>query len=459
MERPRLVVRADGGAGIGFGHLARCLAVADAWTRAGGEAELMSDRVPVAWQERYAAAGVGVAAVRPWHAINTDWVAIDGYGFTFEDHRRAGTAGRVLVIDDHGAAGAYDAEVIVDPNLGADRVDYERLAPGSSYLLGPRYALIGEAFRSNRAPGREPAAVLLLAFGGDPPESVGRLASAVAQWAPSAALMPTALVDVADVAAVMAGADLALSAAGTTVWELALVGVPMVLVAVAANQEPVGARLSARGAAIYLGPHTGLEADHVIDVVAQLAADPDRRHRLCTEAARLVDGFGARRVVSALRARMLDLRPATAADAPLLWDWVNDPATRAAAFTSAPIGWDEHRDWFGARLASPDTVHYLAEIGGRPIGQIRFDRCGGLAEISLSVAAGHRGQGWAGALIAAGTTTYGTDQPLVEVQARVKIDNVASQRAFVAADFDQHGRESAGDQHWYRYAAHHDRQP
>ncbi len=56
-------------------------------------------------------------------------------------------AERVLVIDDHGSAGEYDADLVVDQNVGATRADYP---PDTRLLAGPRYALATREFRSAR---------------------------------------------------------------------------------------------------------------------------------------------------------------------------------------------------------------------------------------------------------------------------------------------------------------------
>lgn len=58
----RLVIRADGGDGIGVGHLARTLAVSSRWLDTGGSAVLATAALPEDWERRFKSLGVEVAA-------------------------------------------------------------------------------------------------------------------------------------------------------------------------------------------------------------------------------------------------------------------------------------------------------------------------------------------------------------------------------------------------------------
>lgn len=128
--------------------------------------------------------------------------------------------------------------------------------------------------------------------------------------------------------------------------------------------------------------------------------------------------------------RGMQLRPATGDDARLLFEWANDPQTRAASFNSDPIAWDTHVDWLQRRLNDRDTRIWIGEVDGDPVGQVRFQRDGGEWEISVVVAPDARGNGHAASLIAAGTRELG--EPIV---ARIKPANEASIRAFEKAGY------------------------
>jgi UDP:flavonoid glycosyltransferase YjiC (YdhE family) len=104
-----------------------------------------------------------------------------------------------------------------------------------------------------------------------------------------------------EAAARMAGAHLAVSAAGTTALELAFLGVPSVLVAVAANQRPTARALAERGAAVDLGDLRLLGAETLRSAVLRLLASPDTRRSMRERGRAILDGRGVERVAAALR--------------------------------------------------------------------------------------------------------------------------------------------------------------
>lgn len=146
-------------------------------------------------------------------------------------------------------------------------------------------------------------------------------------------------------------------------------------------------------------------------------------------------------------AGMLRLRPATASDAGLLFDWVNDPQVRGASFSTAPIIWPEHVGWLEARLADKDSAWlWIAEAGDRAaLGQIRFQREGDGAVVSFSVAAAARGRGYGRALLTAGCGELLAASGISTVFAYVKPDNLVSKRTLARAGFNfRHSGEQNG---------------
>jgi RimJ/RimL family protein N-acetyltransferase len=131
----------------------------------------------------------------------------------------------------------------------------------------------------------------------------------------------------------------------------------------------------------------------------------------------------------------LVLRPAGISDARLLWEWRNDPVVRANSFQSEPVAWKTHLAWLTRKLASPNCRLWIAECGGLPVGQVRYDRDGALAEVSLSVAAPFRGRGLGAALLACSAPCAGRDLQVRRLVAFIKPGNLPSIRAFERAGF------------------------
>jgi spore coat polysaccharide biosynthesis predicted glycosyltransferase SpsG len=105
--------------------------------------------------------------------------------------------------------------------------------------------------------------------------------------------------DPPDLVDLMARATVALSAAGSTCWELAHLGIPAVLFVLADNQEGNATGLAAAGFAVALGAasRAGL-GPPLRETLAALLADPARRERMAAVGRRLVDGDGAVRVAA-----------------------------------------------------------------------------------------------------------------------------------------------------------------
>ena len=103
-----------------------------------------------------------------------------------------------------------------------------------------------------------------------------------------------------DVATLMAGADIAIAAAGSTCMELCFMGLPSLLVDVAANQTPEALELQRQDCARYLGSSSTVSVDTIEEQLAHLLSSEETRRALSARCRKLVDGRGAERVVSAM---------------------------------------------------------------------------------------------------------------------------------------------------------------
>jgi spore coat polysaccharide biosynthesis predicted glycosyltransferase SpsG/RimJ/RimL family protein N-acetyltransferase len=238
----------------------------------------------------------------------------------------------------------------------------------------------------------------------------------------------------------MASVDLAVSAGGTTCWELAFMGVPAMVVVLADNQNVVAQALHAAGAAQNLGPAANLSTGAIGAAICTLARDPAGRQEMAQKAQALIDGEGADRVVMFLGGDPFRLRPVRAADCRIIWEWANEPATRAASFASDPIPWERHQSWFADRLASAECRFYIAvDHSENPVGQVRFELDpSGVAVIGVSLDHRYRGQGWGAALLALAASRLFADSNARRIDAFVKEKNQASLAAFEKAGYIRH---------------------
>ena len=332
-----LLVRADASAEIGVGHLMRCLALGQAWAEAGGRVLFLTVDPAPAIVERMRREGCEVespeappgslkdaeATARRAAVLGAEWVAADGYHFDTDFQRRLRGGGvRLLWIDDEAHAAPYCADLILNQNLHAGPELYRRRAPESELLLGPRYALLRRELRGAAAAPVDSSGggvrVLVTLGGGASPAAAAEVMAALAEltgldlrvrWVvgplderpaalPAAAGAPRIewVRSPASMAPLMAWADLAVAAGGSTCWELLHLGVPTVVTVLYDNQEPIARSLAAGRAAVDLGRIDDGYRRRLCEAVGALAADPARRASLARRGRRLVDGRGAERV-------------------------------------------------------------------------------------------------------------------------------------------------------------------
>ena len=104
------------------------------------------------------------------------------------------------------------------------------------------------------------------------------------------------------------------------------------------------------------------------------------------------------------------IRPAKMQDARLLFNWRNDPATRAMSITSGELNWEMHLGWLSSRLSLPDPCIFITEVSGCAIGTFRIDG----DEISFTVAPEARGRGHATEMLRLAREMFGSKIAVVK---------------------------------------------
>jgi UDP-2,4-diacetamido-2,4,6-trideoxy-beta-L-altropyranose hydrolase len=485
MTGSNAVFRADASVAIGGGHIRRCLSLADVLAAAGWDVVFATSPETLETMPALARTGYCCLALLPQQdeAAQLREHMPEGCTVFIVDHHSRGPelergcrgwASHIVAIDD--LRRLHDCDVLLDQTPGRLPSDYAGLVPvGCRVLAGADYALLGRRFRASRQRrGEETGAVrrALVSFGWSDP--VGATALAIEALSRAGlgievdvvlgansrslervrrlvgALQPAAqlLTAVDDMAGLLAVADLAVGAGGTSALERCCVGLPSIIVPIADNQHDNAAALSRLGAGLVLPPAMSLSIDELATAIRDLAADRVRRQAISTAGRDLCDGWGAERVAAQLLAlggaspargerapARLVIRPALPEDARSVWTWRNDPAARAMSANEQAIPWEAHRAWFEARLASSDTVMLIGSVGDEAIGVLRFDRSGDAAEVSIAVAPERRGQGWGRFLLRQGCELIERKGFAQSLEARIKPENKASERLFAAAGF------------------------
>jgi len=104
-----------------------------------------------------------------------------------------------------------------------------------------------------------------------------------------------------NMAELISWADLAISAAGSTCWEMAFLGLPAILVIAAKNQEAVAIRMQEHGAAINLGWYNFLDKDKINNTLTSLLHNDKQRLEMSKTGNQLIDGKGCKRIISEMK--------------------------------------------------------------------------------------------------------------------------------------------------------------
>lgn len=481
-DQALLVLRADADAGMGTGHVMRCLALAQGWRSHGRQAVFVSACSGRALRNRLLRDGFGMVPVERSYPDPADWevtgrtiaarqpawTVLDGYHFDAAYQRRIRQAGsRLVVIDDTARQDHYHTDVLLNQNLGAGQLCYFH-EPYTTLLLGSQYALLRAEFliwQGWRREFRPTASRILVTLGGSDPSNhtakviralqglqLDGLEATVAVGAgnPNLGSLQKAVSGLAsvrlvrnatDMARLMAWADIAVTAGGTTCYELAFMGLPSVILILAENQMENASELDRRGVAMSLGWSSNVSETRLAQALQALALDRARREAMGDAGQSLVDGEGADRVLSSMIESTpseadSQVRRATLEDARLLWGWANDTGVRANSFHPEIITWDEHIDWFRSKLASDDTRFWILEVNQLPVAQIRYDRSEkDSAVVGYSVAAGCRGRGLGTRLLVMTSKIACRELGVRQLKGVTLTSNVASAHAFAKAGY------------------------
>jgi len=472
-----LIIRCDAGAAIGNGHIMRCLALAQAWRRHGATMFAFNQIGPEITErlqtEGFATSRITseigsiedaretIAAARIRQA---SLVCLDGYQFGSDYQSEIKQAGhRLLVIDDVSSVSQYHADWILNQNLYARSEHYTGKAGDAQLMLGPRYALLRSEFTGVppvRIPERRPLRLLITLGGTDPKNVTLKVLSALEKLGRSDLLVRIVvgpgnqqrgqIVDFArrlkcetqvecnvqNMRSLLEWADLAITAGGSTCYEMFFMHVPMMVIETAWNQSKLVQAIADTNAGIVLGTVEQLEIEQIVAALEKLLTDCALRCRLIEAGRVLVDGRGAERVAKLLARPQITLRDCKSDDCEQLWQLRNDPVVRQMSFSSEPIPLETHMEWFRRKLAGHDTrILILEDEQGRFLGQVRFDGLPSTVEISLALTAAARGKGLSAVAIQQAVRFLEKHGIRPSISAYVKDHNVASRRAFECAGF------------------------
>jgi UDP-2,4-diacetamido-2,4,6-trideoxy-beta-L-altropyranose hydrolase len=322
----RAVFRLDSGKQFGLGHLVRSKALADALTKQGIECTFAVKTIHA------------INAIQPYHLIllgseeafillaaEFDIIIIDHYDYNTALFKQLADYANavVVVLDDECNRGPLYADIIVNPISQIEALPYSDAAPNAKLLTGVQYRLLRAAFSEVELPPFQQRQSVLISFGGS---DVAGLTLPVLKQLQESELADYEIIvitgggcagyeeisrlcqknnfqhlhDVADMAALFKTAKLAISAAGSTVFELACCGVPSVFALVADNQLLSVQEQQQAGWCQVVDCRHDNRAELLVKAAEKLSA-AQALEAMSIKARQQIDGKGAERVAAIIQ--------------------------------------------------------------------------------------------------------------------------------------------------------------
>ncbi|MBR7089273.1 MAG: hypothetical protein IKI46_02100 [Lachnospiraceae bacterium] len=329
-----LYIRADMNAEISTGHVMRCLSVADAAKRMGKKAVFIAaDDNP---KELIESRGHGCIVLGTvWNDMQGELeklgeviasekierLLIDHYSVTEEYLKAAGKLTEVYYLDDLKAFDYPVSAIVCYAVYGEDY--YRDREPGKKYFLGCGYAPLREAFGDPHPKKikEKPESILIMTGGSDPygiAEGIlgaiplddfgsvnvicGRFSGRKEKLEELFAGRSNVhiLPFVGNIWELYDDTDIAISAGGSTLYELASMGVPVITYSFADNQIPNVSSFAEKG---FMPCAGDVRKDDIYSNIVKLLEEmkpAEKRKDLSGKLMKLVDGKGAERLAAAL---------------------------------------------------------------------------------------------------------------------------------------------------------------
>jgi spore coat polysaccharide biosynthesis predicted glycosyltransferase SpsG/CMP-N-acetylneuraminic acid synthetase len=335
LRQPRVLFRVDGSSSVGMGHVFRSLAIAEALrglsradiaflmsadhteglvtvSRAGYAVRVVGDRKEETYLDH-------IRDFAPAILIN-DLPVVERSYLTALSHLGATTVNLVDTLDDLETTEHY-AQVIVSVMNQAHETP-------EGFYGGPAYAILREHFRGREKEVRDTPRLVLLSFGGSDPQGLTlKAARALQDLDPAVELVAVAgpafsfrrefdalsaalprrvpLINEAGghIAELMLEADVMVGSGGMSVYEIAALGTPGIILGQNAREDGRMRDFAGHGTVEYLGLGTEVDETVLSSAVRALLADPERRRAMSARGRALVDGFGAMRAAEVVLER------------------------------------------------------------------------------------------------------------------------------------------------------------
>lgn len=340
MQAVPIIFRCDASSDIGWGHFKRCYALAEVAQQSGRyKVHFLCRPLPKSLEKKLRDIHASVQILDPVATLEQDLsylhslfdlmtrkniiVVVDHYDWTSECFTQLKKDPRVvLVCFDDGQKRHYECDFLIDQNLGAEKLMHSTSSQ-CQQLLGPKYTMVrDEIFTLRQSPTERMAEnfQFLVTLGGG--DRWGHTLKAIEAAKMTQVKFELHLVvgsqwphtekakrlignhprihlyeDPSFFPQLLTRADVALCGGGSTTYELAFLGVPMLTTSLVSHQVPIAKAWEELGIAEYLGPAEALTPERILDrIMYWMERDQELENR-GVAAQKIVDGRGKFRVL------------------------------------------------------------------------------------------------------------------------------------------------------------------
>lgn len=212
----------------------------------------------------------------------------------------------------------FNVDFLINQNCDAEDLNY-RVNSHTKLLLGVEYILLRDEFKSlpNKNVKNKVYDIMITVGGADPYKTTETVLNYVSEVdynfhvviGPSFA--DTSFTESfkkqnikfyrnANMCEIMKNCDMAISACGSTLYELSACGVPTLGIIIADNQQGIANKLNSMGIIKNLGWHNKITREDLINNIDKLANNYILRKSLSERVSKIVDGKGAERIAKIL---------------------------------------------------------------------------------------------------------------------------------------------------------------
>ncbi len=337
-----ICIRVDGNSIIGTGHVMRCLAIAEQLTSLGGQVcfVVASNTMQSLINEK----GYSIITLdKPWDDWNSqiedmkqlifeyqiDVMLIDSYYLTEDFCKHIGNYTKIVYIDDLLQV-AYSVDTIINYNVYGKQIQYDLLyghCKDIKFYLGPQYVPLRSEFTCTKRNHDGKIRKILITSGGtDNYNAIEQILECLQNVYQDAyeyyvvlgkyhhkkneivqlykfSSHVHVLLDVKNMAEWMRTCDLAISAGGTTIYELCSCGIPTIMYTIADNQMHMAKAFSDDNIIPYIGDfryESNRCLDRLLDIMDQYSLSQKRLRSTSKKMQEIVDGNGSKRIASLL---------------------------------------------------------------------------------------------------------------------------------------------------------------